>query len=599
MPAFNTVNAIDYGLIFLYFAIVIWVGIYAAKKNRGPDDYFKAGGQVPWVLAGLSNWVSGFSAFMFVAAAGYTYKVGIGAILVFTMATWAYLVGYFYFAKMWRRARLDTPLQFLTRRYSASTTYFYSVTAIVPQVVGIGQGLYILCIFVSTALGFGNLSFHLFGFEMSGIQLSILIVGVVMVIYTVIGGLWAAVLSDAVQSIIIVVMTVIIFPVSYRYLGEGSGIIAGFNRMIAEVPAGFLNSLQGTSGNGWFLFAFFLSNMLGYNVAWHLAQRYYSVPDERGARKMALLCAGLSFFGPLLWILPVMAARVIFPDINSLWPSLKDPAEASYVSLALFLLPHGLIGFVVSAVLSATLGQANDAFNWLAATTTREVYVPLHRRWRGTVPNDRKQLNVARGTMFTVGALGIAVAFYIPRFGGAFQFALHYHSLVAAFMMPVALGMIYRKTPWWSGIASCTAALTVAITLMVAGVWEENPFARNVLSEAIAATLVFVISTRWYRADDPRNAEMHRLDADLRLPVPDAPAATASGLAVYGMIGTLSLVLGGVLMLCTFLPSTPVAPSTHNLLAGLLLAVIGFGLRRVAARAKVASVKSIPPVRPL
>ena len=71
MPAFNTVNAIDYGLIALYVVIVIWVGFYAAKKKRGTDDYFKAGGQVPWVLAGLSNWVSGFSAFMFVAAAGY------------------------------------------------------------------------------------------------------------------------------------------------------------------------------------------------------------------------------------------------------------------------------------------------------------------------------------------------------------------------------------------------------------------------------------------------------------------------------------------------------------------------------------------------
>ena len=589
MPAFNTVNAFDYGLIALYFVIVVCVGFYAARKNRDTDDYFKAGGQVPWVLAGLSNWVSGFSAFMFVAAAGYTYNVGIGAILVFTMATWSYLAGYFFFSKMWRRARLDTPLQFLTRRYSPSTTYFYSVTAIIPQIVGIGQGLYILCIFVSTALGFGNLTYQFGGFELTGIQLSILIVGVVMVVYTVVGGLWAAVLSDAVQSIIIVVMTVIIFPVSYLYLGEGSGIIAGLHRMIAEVPNGYLTSLQGTSGNLWFLLAFLISNLLGYNVAWHLAQRYYSVPDERGARKMALLCAGLSFFGPLLWILPVMAARVIFPDIGSLWPSLKDPAEASYVSLALLLLPHGLIGFVVSAVLSATLGQANDAFNWLAATTTRDVYVPLHRRWRGTAPSERKQLNVARLTMFIVGALGITVAFYIPRFGGAFQFALQYHSLIAAFMMPVALGMIYRKTPWWSGIASCTAGLVVAITLMVTGAWPENPFARNVFSIAITATVVFAVSSRWYRAGDPRHAELARLDVDLRTPVPDAPVASVSGLAVYGVIGTIALVLGSVLVLCTALPGSPVAPATHNLVAGILLLLVGLGLRRVAARAKLSN----------
>jgi solute:Na+ symporter, SSS family len=587
MP-FNTVNAYDYALIALYFAIVVFVGFYAAKKNRGTDDYFKAGGQVPWVLAGLSNWVSGFSAFMFVAAAGYTYRVGVGSIVVFTMATWAYLLGYFYFAKMWRRARLDSPLQFLTRRYSPSTTYFYSVTAIIPQIVGIGQGLYILCIFVSTALGFGSQTFHFAGLDLSGLQLSIIIVGIVMVLYTVIGGLWAAVLSDAVQSIIIVVMTIIIFPVSYQYLGEGAGILAGFDRMLREVPPEFLTTLQDTSGNVWFLSAYVLSSILGYNVAWHLAQRYYSVPDERGARKMALLCAALSFFGPLLWILPVMAAKVIFPDMRALWPQLKEPAEASYVSLALLLLPHGLIGFVVSAVLSATLGQANDAFNWLAATTTRDVYVPLHKRARGSVPSDRQQLNVARWTMFIVGILGIAVALYIPRFGGAFQFALQYHSLIAGFMMPVALGMVFRRTPWWSGIASCSAAVLTAITLMILGVWPENPFARNVFSEAIAATLVFAASAWWYRADDPRHAELHRLEKDFNTPVPDAPAAAASGLAVYGLIGAISIILGIVLAACTLLPSSPLAPSRHNLVAGLILIAIGVGLRRVASRAGVA-----------
>ncbi len=584
MPAFNTLNGVDYALVALYFAIVIFVGFYAARKNRGTDDYFKGGGQVPWVLAGLSNWVTGFSAFMFVAAAGFTYRLGVGAIIVFTMATWAYLLGYFYFAKMWRRARLDSPLQFLTKRYSPSTTYFYSVTSILPQIVGIGQGLYILCIFISTALGFGDRTFHLLGLEFNGLQASILVVGVVVVFYTVVGGLWAAILTDAVQSIIIIVMTVIIFPVSYLYLGHGGGFIAGFQRMLAEVPDGYLRP-DGMAANPWFLLGYFLNTLLGYNVAWHLAQRYYSVPDERGARKMALLCAILSFFAPLMWILPVMASKVIFPDLNSLWPSLKDPSEASYVSLALLLLPHGLVGFVVSAVLSATLGQANDACNWLSVTITRDIYVPLRKRASGAAPTDRQQMRVARIAMLVIGVLGVIVAFYIPRFGGAFEFALQYYSLVAAFMMPVALGMIFRKTPWWSGMASCSAALVVAIALTMAGVWRDNPVARNVLSEAVVATLVFALSAFWYRADDPRHAALHQLDRDLRTPVPDAPPSARGGLQVYGVIGAISILLGLVLVACMALPGSVVAPATHNLTAGIILILLGALLRRVAARA--------------
>lgn len=581
---FNTINAVDYGLIALYFAIVIFVGFYAARKNRGTDDYFKAGGQVPWVLAGLSNWVTGFSAFMFVAAAGFTYRVGVGAVLIFTMASWAYLAGYFYFAKMWRRARLDSPLQFLTKRYSPSTTYFYSVTSILPQIVGIGQGLYILCIFISTALGFGDRVFAVAGIEFNGLQASILVVGIVVVLYTVVGGLWAAVLTDAVQSIIIIVMTVIVLPVSYAHLGEGGGIIAGFTRMLREVPEAYLRP-DGPASDPWFLLGYFINVMLGYNVAWHLAQRYYSVPDERGARKMALLCAVLSFLAPLMWILPVLASKVIFPDIAALWPALKDPSEASYVSLALLLLPHGLVGFVVSAVLSATLGQANDACNWLSVTVTRDIYVPLRHRATGAKPTERQQMRVARITMLTIGVLGVLVAFYIPRFGGAFDFALQYYSLTAAFMMPVALGMIFRKTPWWSGIASCSAAFAVAIPLMAFGVWAEHALARNVLSEAIVATLVFALSAFWYRADDPRSGPAQQLDRDLRTPVPDAPPAARSGLKVYGVIGAISIFVGLVLLACTALPASPLAPATHNLTAGIILILLGLLLRRVAARA--------------
>ncbi len=106
LSLFNTANLIDYGLIGLYFAIIIWVGIYAAGKNKSTEDFFKGGGKVPWLVAGLSNWVSGFSAFMFVAAAGFTYVYGVGTILIFTSAFWAYLVGYWFFAARWRRARM-------------------------------------------------------------------------------------------------------------------------------------------------------------------------------------------------------------------------------------------------------------------------------------------------------------------------------------------------------------------------------------------------------------------------------------------------------------------------------------------------------------
>ncbi|MEJ6601501.1 MAG: hypothetical protein QNL51_02900 [Opitutaceae bacterium] len=581
-PVFNTVNGFDYALIALYFVIIIYVGFYAAKRNKNTDQYFEGGGQIPWFLAGLSNWVSGFSAFMFVAAAGFTYEWGIGAAVLFTSATWAYLVGFLYFAKMWRRCRLSSPLQFLTRRFSPSTTYFYSLTAVIPAIVGIGMGLYILCIFVSTALGLNDVSFTLGPITVSGFQVLTVVTGFVMVLYTAVGGLWAAVLSDAVQGIIIGVMTIIILPLSYLHLGAGSGLMAGIDRLLAEVPEGYF-SLNGPAANPWFIIGYTINMMLGYNVAWHLVQRYNSVPDERGARKMAMLCCILSFVGPLMWILPVFAAKVIFPDMGAIWPQFAKPAEASFVSLALFLLPHGMIGFVVSAILSATLGQANDAFNWLAATITRDIVVPLRRHLTGKTLGEKAQLRVAWTTMTIVGVLGVVVAFIVPRFGGAFDFALIYFSLIAAFQMPVALGMIFRRTPWWSAIAASSCALIVAITLMVLGVLPEHDFARNMIIEAVVASLVFGLSAFWFKEDDPKHAGLKDLERDLRTPVISTDTQFGgAAMQVYGLIGSICLILGVVLALCTFLPSTPVAPAYINLIAGSMLILLGFGLRRLA-----------------
>jgi Na+/proline symporter len=572
---FNTANVIDYGMIGLYFAIIIWVGIYAAGKNKSTDDFFKGGGKVPWLVAGLSNWVSGFSAFMFVAASGFTYMYGAGAILIFTSAFWAYLVGYWFFAARWRRARIQSPLEFLTRRFSASTTYYYSITAVIPQIVGIGQGLYILCIFVATALGFSEQTFTIAGISLTGFQISIIVSGLVMMIYTVIGGLWAAVLSDAVQSVIILTMTIVIFPVSFSYLGQGQGIVAGLQRLFNEAPAGYLG-LNGDLANPFFLFSYFLNVLIGYNVSWALVQRYHSVPDERDARKMSMLCAVLSLVGPLLWILPVMASRIIFPDMNALWPSFAVPAEASFVSLALLLLPHGLIGFVISAILSATLGQANDAFNWLTATLTRDVYVPLQKRLTGTIPSDQRQLLVARAMMFVVGVLGILVALLIPKAGGAFAFALEYYSLTAAFSMPVVLGMIYTRTPWWSGIASCSAAIVVALALMFAGVWNEHAFARNMISESVVATVVFFGSAFFFRYGDGQNEHVLALERDLRRPVlAIAERFDPSGFHVYRLLGWICLVLGGVLAACLAVPSGPVSPSWINMIVGVFLLSLG------------------------
>jgi solute:Na+ symporter, SSS family len=582
MPQLNNTNWIDYSVIALYFAVIICAGLLSARKSRTTADYFRGDGKVPWPLAGLSIWAAGFSAFVFVGVAGFVYNNGAGAMLANTLpCAFTYVLTALIFARMWRRSRISTPMEFLTRRYSPSTTYFYSVINILPAAAVMGQGLYIVCLFVSSVLGFADQRIALAGFAMSGFQVSVVVVGVVMVFYTAVGGLWGAVLTSTVQSVIMVVMSVVVFFVTFSHLGNGAGFVAGFQRLIHDSPPHFFSPVSG-SVNLLFWLAFGISEFLNYSVSWPLAQRLQSVDDEGSARKLTLLCALLALLAPLMWFLPVMAARIIFPNIHALWPGLAVPEEASYASLALLLLPHGMLGIVVAAIFSAALGAANGMLNWVTATVAHDVYAPL-RKLAGHETTDKQQMRVVHVTMVVVGVCAVVMALYIPRLGGAFSFMLNYLSLGMVFSVPVLLGLVYRRTPWWSAIAAIVAALAVGITLMVLGLWKDQALARNILSETSVAAAVFALSSRWYRDDDPLSAGARKLNEDLNTPVVGA-AAVPGGLRVFGWVGALSMVLGLVLMGCAFLPAGGQTSSAINVAGSLCLLAIGASLWVVAKR---------------
>ena len=116
MPDLKFLNGYDYLIVAGYMLAIAGVGVYVARFNERTSDYFKGGGRIPWVLSMVSLFVSGFSAFMFVGAAGFTYKNGGAALILFSLAGPAYMFGYWIYGPLWKRTRIDTPMEFLERR---------------------------------------------------------------------------------------------------------------------------------------------------------------------------------------------------------------------------------------------------------------------------------------------------------------------------------------------------------------------------------------------------------------------------------------------------------------------------------------------------
>ena len=606
MPELRALGAYDYGILVIYMIMVLSVGVYVSRFNRASGDYFKGGGQVPWVLAGLSLFISGFSAFMFVGAAGVTYGNGGGALLLFSLAFPAYLLGYWIYGPLWRRTRIDTPMQFLQRRYSPSTTYVYSLLAIIPNVLTLGIWLYMLCIFVSSALGFQDVTVSLGGQSFSGFQMTVLVTGAVLVTYSVLGGLWAVMVTDAVQFIILLVISLVLFPAAFAFLGDGS-FSAGVSRLFQEAPEGYF-SINLADQPPVFWIAYLLNVVMGYNVNWHIAQRYYSVGDERDTRKMALWCAVLGLVLPMLWILPVLTTPILFPDMAALWPHLAKPSEAAFVSIALAVLPHGLLGIMVAAIFAATMSSADTSFNWLGAVITKDVLVPISRRLKGMDPSERTQLLMGKLSVAIMGLFSIWVAFNMDKYGGAFDVYLRADSIYKpAMFVPVMLGLLYTRTPWWSGIAAVMGGVLAIVLVGVGAQLAQGGGASlldavfsnlevtlggvvltryeiNTLVGISVSTMIFAGSAFFDRREGAFSARITALEQDLRTPALAATGVPADprGLSAFRITAWMAIGLG-LLLLGSGIVF--VDGRLLNFASGLTALIIGVTIHRLLSQA--------------
>ena len=150
----GSANNVDYTVIGLYALLMVVVGLYVMRFNRGAAEYFRGGSRIPWLVAGLSCFMSGFSAWTFTGAAGVAYRSGIAATGMYIGNALSFLLGYMVFAVRWRRSRITTVMEYLSGRFNPTTHQVFSWTTILFQLFTSASTLYGLSVFVSSACGF-------------------------------------------------------------------------------------------------------------------------------------------------------------------------------------------------------------------------------------------------------------------------------------------------------------------------------------------------------------------------------------------------------------------------------------------------------------
>ena len=135
-------NSTDYAVIVCYILLMIGVGLYVMRFNSTASEYFRGGSRIPWLVAGLSAFMSGFSAWTFTGGAGVAYGSGIVVIGLYMGNGLSFLLGYYIFASRWRRTRISTVMEYLSDRFGPATHQIFSWATIIFQLFTSATMLY-------------------------------------------------------------------------------------------------------------------------------------------------------------------------------------------------------------------------------------------------------------------------------------------------------------------------------------------------------------------------------------------------------------------------------------------------------------------------
>ena len=424
----------DYFAVAVYAVLIAWMGLVARRKSSSVEEYFAAGHQLPWWMAAISHHVSGYSAVVFVGFAGKASTAGLSKWMLFSVPCFiAMMIGCVAWAPRWARLGVLTPVEYLEERYGNSVRLLIALAGIGVKFIDLGIKLFAIAIVVQVCTGWA-------------LTPVIAVAGLVTVLYVLVGGLWATVLTDLAQFVVQLVLSSIVV---WLALGQ----VGGWTAMWDQLPAArgeLFNADAGISVDFWLVYLIVI--ILSYNGAtWGLAQRFISVGNSRDTQKAALLSGFLFLLYPLVIFIPAWAAPLLMPDIfdaATLIPRAGFDPDQTYVLVARQVLSGvapGLIGLLVCSMFAATMSMIDSDINALAAVFTKDVF----QRNVG-VTDDRSLARVARWATLAFGLAVVATAIMVAEAEGVNKVFSQTVKLFGAILPPVAIplmfGMLWRRT---------------------------------------------------------------------------------------------------------------------------------------------------------
>ena len=390
LPYTSRFGLINYITLGAYLLLIVWMGWYFSKRNKNTDDYFLAGKRVPWWAAGLSIYATLLSAITYLSQPALAFSFDWQAYLgYFTIALMAPVVIYFYLP-YYRQLNITTAYEFLEQRFNLATRLFGSSSFMLFQFARMGIVVYLPALAISTVIGID-------------IYLSIVLMGLLAIIYTVLGGIEAVIWTDVLQVGVLLVGLLIGIIYITLEINDFSYLMS--SALMDEKLTMIDWRWSSTEVVTWSLFlGSFALNIAPYTTDQAVVQRYLTTATQKEAAKSIWLGS----------LMAIPAGILIFGMGTLLYVFYKEHPEMLAIGMEndrifpLFIatqLPAGIAGLVIAGIFSATMSSLDSSMHSVSTVFT----VDFYKRFNPKTPENSCMLVAKRTTVFA-GITGTLVA---------------------------------------------------------------------------------------------------------------------------------------------------------------------------------------------
>ena len=450
---------LDWGVVILFLAFFVFLGIYfRSKSSGGLSAFFLGGRNLPWYIAGVSMVATTFAADTPLWVTEKIAQHGVSG----NWLWWNMLIGgmltTFFFARLWRRANILTELELLEIRYSGK------IAAVLRGTKAVYLGLFLNVIIIGWVNAAMISIFEVF-FDLSYND-AFWLVGACMVlvaVYSSIAGLLGIAITDFVQFIIAMGGCVILAIIVLN--SEKVGGMTGLQAQLPEWRFNILPRIGGASdlATGTFALtagAFFSYLFVQWWASWYpgaepggggyISQRMMSAKDEKNAVYASLFFNIAHYcLRPWPWIIVGLCALVLYPDLPI------EESKKGFVYIMRDYLPSGVKGLLLVGFISAYMSTISTQLNWGASYLTNDLYKRfIFKATNDEAKDDQKLVKIAKLFTVLLMLIGLAVSSQITTIDSAAQF------LIAS---GAGLGMVLiLRWYWWRINAWSEFVATVA-----------------------------------------------------------------------------------------------------------------------------------------